>query len=60
MDGLAGLFAHATGLRPKEHVVDQPGYTDQLFGLGHRLGSSLMPRLRVNKPKLSKLERTKH
>jgi TnpA family transposase len=47
-------------LRPKEHFVDQHGYTDQLFGLCHLLGSSLMPRLRVNKQKLYKLDRTKH
>jgi TnpA family transposase len=47
-------------LRPKEHVVDHHGYTAQLFGLCHLRGYSLMPRLRVNKHKLSKLERTMH
>jgi TnpA family transposase len=46
-------------LRPKEHFVDQQGYTDQLFGLCHLLGYSWMPRLRVNKHTLYKLDRTK-
>jgi TnpA family transposase len=40
--------------------VDQHGYTDQLFGLCHLLGYSLMPRLTVSKPTLYKLDRTKH
>ena len=57
---LDGLLANDTVLRPKEHFVDQHGYTDQLFGLCHLLGYSLMPRLRVNKHKLYKLDRTKH
>ena len=57
---LDGLLANDTVLRPKEHFVDQHGYTDQLFGLCPLLGYSLMPRLRVNKPKLYKLDRTKH
>src|SRR5262245_39900685 len=47
-------------LRPKEHFVDQHGYTDQLFGLCHLLGYSLMPRLPVSKQTLYKLDRTKH
>jgi TnpA family transposase len=49
-----------TILRPKEHFVDQHGYTDQLFGLCHLLGYSLMPRLTVSKQTLYKLDRTKH
>jgi hypothetical protein len=57
---LDGLLANDTVLRPKEHFVDQHGYTDQLFGLCHLLGYSLMPRLRVNKHKLYKLDRTMH
>src|SRR4029434_8517727 len=48
-----------TILRPKEHFVDQHGYTDQLFGLCHLLGYSLMPRLTVSKHNLYKLDRTK-
>ena len=46
---LDGLLANDTILRPKEHFVDQHGYTDQLFGLCHLLGYSLMPRLTVSK-----------
>ena len=46
-------------LRPKEHFVDQHGFTDQLFGLCHLLGFSLMPRLNVSKQTLYKLDRTK-
>jgi TnpA family transposase len=54
---LDGLLANNTILRPKDHFVDQHGYTDQLFGLCHWLGYSLMPRLNVSKQTLSKLER---
>ena len=57
---LDGLLANDTILRPKEHFVDQHGYTDQLFGLCHLLGYSLMPRLTVSKQTLYKLDRTKH
>jgi TnpA family transposase len=57
---LDGLLEHDTILRPKEHVVDQHGYTDQLFGLCHLLGYSRMPRLTVSKQTLYKLDRTKH
>jgi len=55
-----GLLDNDTILRPKEHFVDQHGYTDQLFGLCHLLGYSLMPRLTVSKQTLYKLDRTKH
>jgi TnpA family transposase len=55
---LDGLLANDTILRPKEHFVDQHGYTDQLFGLCHLLGYSLMPRLNVGKQKLYRLDRT--
>jgi TnpA family transposase len=54
---LDGLLANDTILRPKEHFVDQHGYTDQLFSLCHLLGYSLMPRLNVSKQKLYKLDR---
>ena len=57
---LDGLLENDTILRPKEHFGDQHGYTDQLFGLCHLLGYSLMPRLTVSKQTLSKLDRTKH
>ncbi|MEE8291179.1 MAG: Tn3 family transposase, partial [Candidatus Tectomicrobia bacterium] len=57
---LDGLLDNDTLLRPKDHFVDQHGYTDQLFGLCHLLGYSLMPRLTVSKQKLSKLDRTQH
>ena len=57
---LDGLLDNDTILRPKEHFVDQHGYTDQLFGLCHLLGYSLMPRLTVSKQPLDKLDRTKH
>lgn len=57
---LDGLLDNDTILRPKEHFVDQHGYTDQLFGLCHLLGYSLMPRLTVSKQTLYKLDRTKH
>ena len=57
---LDGLLDNDTILRPKEHFVDQHGYTDQLFGLCHLLGYSLMPRLTVSKQPLYKLDRTKH
>jgi TnpA family transposase len=57
---LEGLLHHDTILRPQEHFVDQHGYTDQLFGLCHLLGYSLMPRLSLPKQKLYKLDRTKH
>ena len=56
---LDGLLNNETVLRPQEHFVDQHGFTDQLFGLCHLLGYSLMPRLNVSKQKLSKLDRTK-
>jgi TnpA family transposase len=56
---LDGLLNNDTVLRPKEHFVDQHGYTDQLFGLCHLLGFSLMPRLNVSKQKLYKLDRSK-
>lgn len=45
---LDGLLHNHTVLRPKEHCVDTHGYTDQLFGLCHLLGYSLMPRLTVS------------
>ena len=35
---LDGLLSNDTVLRPKEHFVDQHGFTDQLFGLCHLLG----------------------
>ena len=54
---LDGLLANDTILRPKDHFVDQHGYTDQLFGLCHLLGYSLMPRLNVSKQNLYKLDR---
>jgi TnpA family transposase len=57
---LDGLLDNDTVLRPKEHFVDQHGYTDQLFGLCHLPGYSLMPRLTVSKQTLYKLDRTKH
>jgi len=57
---LDGLLQNNTVLRPKEHFVDTHGYTDQLFGLCHLLGYSLMPRLTVSKHKLYKLDRTTH
>jgi TnpA family transposase len=50
-------LANDTILRPKDHFVDQHGYTDQLFGLCHLLGYSLMPRLNVSKQNLYKLDR---
>src|SRR6266446_949622 len=56
---LDGLLQNNTVLRPKEHFVDTHGYTDQLFGLCHLLGYSLMPRLTVSKHTLYKLDRTK-
>jgi TnpA family transposase len=49
-----------TILRPKEHFVDQQGSTDQLCGLYHGLGDSLMPRLTVSQQTRDKLDRTKH
>jgi TnpA family transposase len=57
---LDGLLNNDTVLRPKEHFVDQHGFTDQLFGLCHLLGFSLMPRLNVSKQLLYKLDRTQH
>jgi TnpA family transposase len=57
---LDGLLNNDTILRPKEHVVDQPGFTNQLFGLCHLLGFSLMPRLNVSQQQLYKLDRTQH
>src|ERR687888_1732311 len=57
---LDGLLNNDTVLRPKEHFVDQHGFTDQLFGLCHLLGYSLMPRLTVSKQTLYKVDRTKH
>lgn len=56
---LDGLLNNDTILRPTEHFVDQHGFTDQLFGLCHLLGFSLMPRLNVSKQTLYKLDRTK-
>lgn len=56
---LDGLLNNNSILRPKEHFVDAHGYTDQLFGLCHLLGYSLMPRLNVSKQKLYKLDRAK-
>ena len=56
---LYGLLNNDTILRPTEHFVDQHGFTDQLFGLCHLLGFSLMPRLNVSKQTLYKLDRTK-
>ncbi len=56
---LDGLLNNHSILRPKEHFVDTHGYTDQLFGLCHLLGYSLMPRLNVSRQKLSKFDRTK-
>jgi TnpA family transposase len=55
---LDGLLNNDTILRPTEHFVDQHGFTDQLFGLCHLLGFSLMPRLNVSKQTLYKLDRT--
>jgi TnpA family transposase len=57
---LDGLLNNDTILRPKEHFVDQHGFTDQLFGLCHLLGFSLMPRLNVSKQQLYKLDHTQH
>jgi TnpA family transposase len=57
---LDGLLNNDTILRPKEHFVDQHGFTDQLFGLCHLLGFSLMPRLNVSKQQIYKLDRTHH
>jgi len=59
MYGLDGLLNNHSILRPKAHGVATHGYTDQLFGLCHLLGYSLMPRLNVRKQKLSKFDRTK-
>jgi TnpA family transposase len=56
---LDGLLNNDTVLRPKEHFVDQHGFTDQLFGLCHLLGFSLMPRLNVSKQTLYKVDRSK-
>jgi TnpA family transposase len=56
---LDGLLNNNTVLRPQAHFVDTHGYTDQLFGLCHLLGYSLMPRLTVSKQTLYKLDRTK-
>lgn len=56
---LDGLLANDTILRPREHFVDQHGYTEQLFGMCHLLGYSLMPRLPVSKQTFYKLDRTK-
>jgi TnpA family transposase len=57
---LDGLLNNHTVLRPKNHFVDTHGYTDQLFGLCHLLGYSLMPRLTVSKQMLYKVDRAKH
>lgn len=56
---LDGLLHNNTVLRPKEHFVDTHGYTEQLFGLCHLLGYSLMLRLTVSKQTLYTLDRTK-
>jgi Tn3 transposase DDE domain/Domain of unknown function (DUF4158) len=52
---LDGLLNNDTILRPQEHFVDQHGFTDQLFGLCHLLGFTLMPRLNVSKQTLYKV-----
>ena len=57
---LDGRLQNNTVLRPQEHFVDTHGDTDQLFGLCHLLGSSLMPRLTVSQHKLYTLDRTTH
>ena len=57
--GLDGLLDNKTILRPKEHLVDQHGFTDQLFGLCHRLGYTVMPRLPVHTQQLYKPDPTK-
>jgi TnpA family transposase len=57
---LDGLLHTDTVLRPKEHVVDQHGFPDQLFGLWHLLGFAFMPRLNVSQQLLYKLDRTQH
>ena len=57
---LDGLLDNHTIFRPKEHFVDQHGFTTQLFSLCHLLGHSLMPRLPLPKQQLYKLDRTKH
>jgi TnpA family transposase len=57
---LDGLLNNHTVLRPKDHFVDTHGYTDQLFGLCHLLGYSLMPRLTMSKQTLYKVDRAKH
>jgi TnpA family transposase len=57
---LDGLLNNDTILRPREHFVDQHGFTDQLFGLCHLLGFTLMPRLNVSQQQLYKLDRTQH
>jgi TnpA family transposase len=57
---LDGLLNNHTVLRPKDYFVDTHGYTDQLFGLCHLLGYSLMPRLTMSKQTLYKVDRAKH
>jgi TnpA family transposase len=42
---LDGLLENDTVLRPREHITDTHGFTEQLFGLCHLLGFSFMPRL---------------
>lgn len=42
---LDGLLENETVLRPREHMTDTHGYTEQLFGLCHLLGYAFMPRL---------------
>jgi TnpA family transposase len=41
-------------------MVDDHGFTDQLFGLCHLRGYTLMPRLPVHKQQLYKLDPTKN
>ena len=58
---LDGLLDNNTILRPKEHFVDQHGYTDQLFGLCHLLGYTPdAPPPGAANNTLYKLDRTKH
>lgn len=42
---LDGLLENDTVLRPREHMTDTHGFTEQLFGLCYLLGYSFMPRL---------------
>jgi TnpA family transposase len=42
------LLENETVLRPREHMTDTHGYTEQLFGLCHLLGYAFM--LRPGRP----------